>query len=256
MSDKDSKQWKNDPLGVQRGDYSKTGPLAKFIFTTGRLATGPVQWAILSYLPLTRLLGTPPPPSGGSITVFGHTFARLPFLTALMPGLHSLKHVTWALTMSNERMPPTFAIFAILADGIYESISTTVFTAASVNPLWSERFFYTGMTIFYSAIVLEWAAELQRISFKADPKNKGKLCTTGFWGITRHINYTANVLYGFGYGLALGGPLYSIPTAGMYLANFITNAIPSIEEYCGLKYGEEWKQYERETRWKLIPGLY
>ena len=173
-----------------------------------------------------------------------------------MPGLHSLKHITWALTMSNERMPMMFAVFAILADGIYESLSTTIFTAASANPFWSETYFYTGMTIFYSAIVLEWAAELQRIAFKHDPKNKGKLCTTGFWGITRHINYTANVLYGFGYGLALGGPLYTPLTAGMYLANFITNAIPSIEDYCEQKYGEEWKGYEREVPWKLIPGIY
>lgn len=82
-------------------------------------------------------------------------------------------------------------------------------------------------------------AELQRAAFKRKPDNEGKPCTTGFWSITRHINYTMNVVYGFAYGLATGGPIYSIPTAGMYLNNFITNATPSNEAYCKKKYGRQ-----------------
>ena len=45
-------------------------------------------------------------------------------------------------------------------------------------------------------------------------------------------------------------------TAGMYLANFTTNAMPSIEEYCRKRYGAEWERYEREVPYQLIPGIY
>lgn len=61
---------------------------------------------------------------------------------------------------------------------------------------------------------------------------------------------------GFAYGLASGGPLYACMTGGMYLANFVTNAMPGIEKYCRERYGAEWARYERETPSQLIPGIY
>lgn len=61
---------------------------------------------------------------------------------------------------------------------------------------------------------------------------------------------------GFAYGLASGGPLYACMTGGMYLANFVTNAMPGIEKYCRERYGSEWARYERETPSQLIPGIY
>jgi steroid 5-alpha reductase family enzyme len=173
-----------------------------------------------------------------------------------MPGVLSIKHILWVNFMSRERMTLKFATFAILSDFLYESISSIIFTAASVNPTWSERYFYAGFTIFMASAAVELLAELQRIAFKAKKENRGKLCTTGFWAVTRHINYTANVLFGFGYGLATGGPLYSLATAGMYISNFTLNAMPSIEKYCREKYGEEWAKYEREVPWQLFPGIY
>lgn len=46
-----------------------------------------------------------------------------------------------------------------------------------------------------------------------------------------------NVVYGFAYGLATGGPICSTHTADMYLTDFIANAMPSNEAYCKRKYG-------------------
>lgn len=249
-----SKEHKNDPVGVQRGDYGfNIG--SQLLFAAGRLATGPLQYYIVTSLPFSRF-GMPPPPTGGIINIGGHTIPRLWFYTALMPTILSSRHALWALTMSKERITLPFTFFAILADGIYESIATLVFTCAAKNPFWSERLFYAGMSLYYGAIAVEVIAELQRAAFKAKPENNGKLCTTGFWGVTRHINYTMNVIYGFGYGLATGGWFFSLPTGGMYVANFTTNAIPSIEDYCSRKYGELWQRYEREVPWKLMPFIY
>jgi protein-S-isoprenylcysteine O-methyltransferase Ste14 len=254
MAAKKPNEWKNDKLSMQRGQYGGFS-LPKVTLLLGRLAIGPIQWAILRQHPLQRF-GVPAPPSGGFITILGSRVPRLPFITVLMPTVLGLKHSLWVSTMMNESMTMPFAIFGVLGDLGFETINTLLFTTAAVNPLWSERLFYIGATVHFAAMAIELLAEIQRKAFKSKPENKGKLCTTGFWAITRHINYSMNVLFGFGMGLATGGALYTPLSAGMYLSNFIFNAIPSIEEYCKTKYGEEWQRYVEKVPWKLIPGIY
>lgn len=148
-------------------------------------------------------------------------------------------------------------LFGVLGDVVFESVTTLVFCAATKNPLFSERIFYTGLSLYFAGVAIELVAELQRAAFKRKPENEGKLRTTGFWSITRHINSAMkNVVYGFAYRLATGGPMYSIPTAGMYLTNFIANAMPSNEAYCKKKYGRQWEEYEKKTPRQLIPDIY
>lgn len=246
---------KEDPLEVKRGDYGRN-IFPNLIFTVGRAISGPLQYLLISAHPLSRF-DVPPPPTGfPPITILGHTFPRLPFLMACLPAVVLAKHILWVNFISRERMTTGFALWAVPADLIYESTTSLVFTAASANPLFSERYFYVRTTIYMASVAVELFAELQRSASKAKVKNKGKLCKTGFWGITRHINYTANVMYGFGYGLAAGGPLYSIATAGVYVANFVFNAVPGIEKYCSEKYGDEWAKYERAVPWRLFPSFY
>lgn len=246
---------KPDPLSMQRGDYG-TNLAPTLLFIAGRAITGPIQYYLITKHPLS-VFGVPPPPTGSPpIHLFGRIFPRLPFLTALMPGVLSLKHIFWLSFLIRERVTMPFAFFGVLADIIYESITSLVFTTASVNPMFSQTFVKIGSSMYFAGVFLELTAELQRAAFKAKKENEGKLCTTGLWGITRHINFTANVLFAAGYGLATGGPLYAIPTAGMYVCNFVFNAIPSLEDYCRGKYGKEWERYERDVRWQLIPGIY
>ncbi|KAF2000131.1 hypothetical protein P154DRAFT_576462 [Amniculicola lignicola CBS 123094] len=245
-----------DPMSMQRGDYTYN-PRASLFFSLGRALTGPIQYYLITRHPLGTLFGVASPPMGfPPITLLGHTLPRLPFLIALMPGVLSAKHILWANFMMAERMTGQFAFFGVVADLMYESITSLVFTGAAINPLFSERYFNVGFAMYMGGVALELVAELQRMHFKSKPENKGKVCKSGFWGITRHINYTANVMFGFGYGLATGGPVYALMTGGMYVANFLTNAMPSIEAYCRGKYGREWEAYEREVPYQLFPGLY
>lgn len=245
---------KQDPFGIQRGDYRRNN-LATVLFVLGRFAAGPIQYALLKAHPLSHF-GVPPPPTGGFIHILGHNFPKMPFLVALMPGILGIKNNIWLTCYCRERMTTQFVPVAIIMDLAYEGISSLVFSAAAKNPFFSERYFYAGMTIYFIGIALELIAELQRAAFKSKPENKGKLCTTGFWAITRHINYTMNVVYGLAYGLVMGGPPYAIATTSMYLSNFTTNAMPSIEAYCKKKYGRQWEEYVKKTPWQLIPGIY
>lgn len=225
------------------------------LFVLGRAVSGPMQYFLITSHPLSYF-GIPPPPAGGVIPFLGYDIQKFPLIISLLTVFLSSKHNFWQLFLCQERMSLQFAFFAVIADGMYESISSLVFTAAKLNPFWSERWLYLGAAVFVLSVCVEWTAELQRFDFKSEPRNKGKLFTDGLWRITRHINYTANVYFGFGFGLATGGLPYTILTAGMYLSNFIFNAIPSIEDYCAEKYGKQWEKYKKDVPYSLIPGVY
>ncbi|KAF2690080.1 hypothetical protein K458DRAFT_399463 [Lentithecium fluviatile CBS 122367] len=249
----------NDPVGVQRGNYARnpTGPL---LLALGRLLSLPLQHFLISSHPLS-ILGIPRPPTSGTLT--------LPFLPAkwaaqplfpfligiLMPGALVAKQMIW-MCYCNELITTPFAFFGSVADYFYEGITSLVFTGAAVNPLWHPSFVKTATAIHIAATLAELGCELHRRSFKSDPKNKGKLCTTGLWGLCRHPNFACNVIYGTAYGFAAGGPIYAMMTGGMYLSNFTLNAIPPKEEYLAKKYGEGWEKYKKEVRWKMFPGIY
>lgn len=261
----------NDPVGVQRGDYGRN-LLSNILFSIGRGLTGPAQYLIISAHPLGRFFGIPRPPTGGFITVpvpvlgtqtqtpTHHTLVlavpRYQALAALMPGILSLKHIFWINCLCREKVTLPFVTFAVLSDFVYETISSLVFTAASSNPMFSDRWFKIGAACFFAGALLETVADVQLALFKSKPENKGKVCKSGCWRICRQMNYTANILFGFGYGLALGGPGYSVATAGMYISNFVLNAGPGKEKYCREKYGKQWEDYEREVPYVLFPGIY
>jgi protein-S-isoprenylcysteine O-methyltransferase Ste14 len=247
-----------DPIGVQRGNYKRSlaGPL---FLAVGRITSIPLQQFILAKHPLS-LLGVPRPPTDGTITLpflppQWTTQPLFPFLITLMPAVLVTKQILW-MSYCNELITLPYAFFAVLSTYIYEGVTTLVFTSAAVNPLWSPTFVKIATAIHVTAAVAELGCELHRRSFKADPKNRGKLCTTGLWGLCRHPNYAANVIYGTAYGFAAGGPVYAAMTGGMYISNFTLNAIPPKEEYLAKKYGVGWEKYKKDVRWKLFPGIY
>ncbi len=72
---------------------------------------------------------------------------------------------------------------------------------------------YAAAAVWLMGFIFEAGGDYQLMRFKKDPNNKGKLLTTGFWGLTRHPNYfgDAVVWWGFGlFGLA-SGAWWAIP---------------------------------------------
>lgn len=69
---------------------------------------------------------------------------------------------------------------------------------------------FIALLVWIIGLVFEAGGDWQLARFKADPKNNGKLLTTGFWKYTRHPNYfgDASVWWGFA--------LFSV-AAGCYL---------------------------------------
>lgn len=252
-------------MAIQRGDYGGLS-LPKLTLIALRLLSPYTQHLILRTHPLSYF-SVPPPPTGGPISFSPPSIHHLglpttltlplyPTLITTLPAVLALSHTYWLTFLCRERMTLPFAIAGGIADLLYETISTLVFSAASINPLFNVPSLFTGAALYLTGIMLERAAEQQRASFKRDPANKGKVCDRGLWAVVRHPNYTANVLFGFGYGLACGGVGYAVATGGMYASNLSMNAGPALEGYMAERYGGEWEGYCGRVRWRMFPGIF
>ena len=68
-----------------------------------------------------------------------------------------------------------------------------------------------GFLIWLIGFAFEAGGDYQLAQFKANPANKGKLLTTGFWALTRHPNYFGDATVWWGYFLfALPGGAWTI----------------------------------------------
>lgn len=69
-----------------------------------------------------------------------------------------------------------------------------------------------GVAVFACGWILETVADSQLSRFKKNPKNKGRLCTSGLWSLTRHPNYFGEALLWWGIWL------FSIPSGMAWLS--------------------------------------
>ena len=60
---------------------------------------------------------------------------------------------------------------------------------------------YIGITLWTIGLIFETGGDYQLARFKANPGNKGKVLSTGFWKYTRHPNYFGDSAVWWGYGL-------------------------------------------------------
>jgi protein-S-isoprenylcysteine O-methyltransferase Ste14 len=124
--------------------------------------------------------------------------------------------------------------------------------------------------IFFSGWVLARGANLQKYFFKRDPErsflgieprsltngNK-RILISGFWGLSRHINYLGEILMATGIILCTGYPgmiwpwLYPL----YYVALLFPRQIDD-DRRCAAKYGDLWKTYVTRVPWRIIPHIY
>ena len=138
-----------------------------------------------------------------------------------------------------------------------------------------------GVILFTIGFIMESVSDVQKYRFKANNKDKTKLCDVGFFAWTRHPNYFGEILVQFGiFTLAVTPSAYGyVPThSGPYAAQyasilgafFLTILLMfvsglTLQERPGAKKryesGQGWPQYERWLRRTSIlipfpPALY
>lgn len=136
--------------------------------------------------------------------------------------------------------------------------------------------FSTVELVLYAAIFFAgWSfargANLQKYTFKRDPQRKflgvfspdtisdgdRTLLCSGFWGVSRHVNYLGEVLMALGITLALGWPTVPWPWLyPLYYVLLLGTRERDDDKRCAAKYGPLWDEYRRRVRWRIVPGIY
>ncbi len=111
-----------------------------------------------------------------------------------------------------------------------------------------------GIALFVIGCVLNTGGEWQRHRFKADPANKGKLFTGGFFAWSMHINYFGDILWVAGYAVVTGNP-WSALIVLMLTGFFAFYNIPMLDAHLADRYGEQFEAYAKQTK-KLIPFVW
>ncbi|KZF22239.1 hypothetical protein L228DRAFT_239231 [Xylona heveae TC161] len=183
----------------------------------------------------------------------------------------AFKHITWRLGIAEQKMPVWAALFIGAFNSFFNTLNTilSLWSVTSMAPLslhgWqglsadklpTSPVFWAGVGLFVTGISMELISEFQRKAFKADPKNEGKPYGGGLFTFARHINLGGYVTWRTGYALAAAGLPLGLFTGGFLLYDFTHRAVPSVDEYCTKRYGEEWKAIKQRVPYRLIPGIY
>lgn len=102
-----------------------------------------------------------------------------------------------------------FSFFKVfLLQGVIMWIVITPLVVAQLATPGMGIFPILGMFVWLVGFIFEAGGDWQLARFKAHPSNKGKLLTTGLWGLTRHPNYFGDATQWWGFwlfALAAGG---------------------------------------------------
>jgi delta14-sterol reductase len=125
--------------------------------------------------------------------------------------------------------------------------------------------------VFFTGWGLSRGANLQKFLFKTRPsaalfgviaprfvEGDGKrLLCSGFWRVSRHVNYLGEILMAVGLALALGYPTHVGPW--LYPIYYLVLLLPrerADDRRCAAKYGPLWDEYRRRVPYRVVPGLY
>ena len=125
---------------------------------------------------------------------------------------------------------------------------------------------YSSVLIFFLGWVLSRGANNQKYRFRTDPHakflgyfqpvsvNKRLLCS-GWWALSRHINYLGDTLMAVGLSVAVDGGIAPWIYPLYYVLLFVARERADCER-CREKYGRDWDEYCHRVPFRIVPLLY
>lgn len=143
----------------------------------------------------------------------------------------------------------------------------TVYLPDPQLPIW---YYLFAVLVFLAGWGMARGANMQKFYFKRNPDRRflgiqpviitdgnKKLLASGFWGLSRHINYLGEIGMASGIVLATGHPEAFL--AWLYPLYYVLLLFPrqiDDDRRCAKKYGKLWEEYEEKVPWRIIPYLY
>ena len=139
------------------------------------------------------------------------------------------------------------------------------------NPHASPLLSVAAVLVFFTGWAFARGANMQKFTFKTEPERvflgvfapqvvsdgaRSLLCS-GFWGISRHVNYLGEILMATGLALALG--YLGSPWPWLYPLYYVALLVPrerDDDKRGAAKYGELWTRYCERVPYRIIPGVY
>ncbi len=123
------------------------------------------------------------------------------------------------------------------------------------SPYVTHFFKYLGFSTFTCSLVVYMIVmrENSYLSRVIETQKKQKIITTGPYSLVRHPMYSGNILFMISIPIALGSILALVP-AILFLILFLPRIF--FEERILITEFEEYKQYCKEVRYRLIPKIW
>ena len=165
--------------------------------------------------------------------------------------IYFLRHVI-TLFFFIKRQVPWSEVFGV---GFFISIVQVLFAVITIYNKEGLTYFDLGLVILYLfGSYLNTNSEFQRMLWKKDQNNKGKLYTLGLFKYSMHINYLGDTILFTAFAL-LTGSLWALLVPIFITLGFIFYHIPELDKYLQNKYKEQFMDYEKRTK-KFIPWVY
>jgi len=148
---------------------------------------------------------------------YGASFWWVSFFTIFLP--HAL--LQWVVSFC--------LMFSILATYARTTALRTTETLTGFDIL--------GFAVWLCGFVLEAVADWQLLNFQRNPANRGKVCTSKLWSLTRHPNHFGDLLVWLGYFITSLNMLL-IPDKSVAFSAFIVSLCSPLAMYWML---DSWK---------------
>lgn len=129
------------------------------------------------------------------------------------------------------------------------SLPVTIVNASSRDPPLQARDII-GWIMWSLGLLIEAAADQQKLSFKNDPENRGKWCNVGVWSYSRHPNYFGEVGM-VDIRLVDWFDISSWVTASDRFWSLALSDSPVVGDLCGFHAGAGWRRVARGSRASL-----